>query len=133
MIDPNDCNSLEQFYELQFGGEQFSKEMYECSAKVRITADAAQVEATLNNTLAAQDMIAALAIRATANTWGDEIFFGLPGEVEVDDEFDQVQEVVDMGDLGYWPPGRAFRTFFGPTPASRGNEIRPASAVIVIG
>ena len=46
---------------------------------------------------------------------------------------EQGQEVVELGDLGYWPPGRAFCIFFGPTPASRGDEIRPASAVTVIG
>ena len=45
----------------------------------------------------------------------------------------QGQEVVDLGDLAYWPPGSAFCIFFGPTPMSRGNEIRPASAVTVVG
>ncbi|MQG29069.1 MAG: hypothetical protein FI723_11855, partial [SAR202 cluster bacterium] len=35
--------------------------------------------------------------------------------------------------LGYWPPGQAFCLFFGPTPASQGDEIRPASEVTVIG
>jgi hypothetical protein len=38
-----------------------------------------------------------------------------------------------MGHLGYWPSGHAFCIFFGPTPVSRGNEIRPASAVNVFG
>ena len=38
-----------------------------------------------------------------------------------------------MGDLGYWPPGKAFCIFFGPTPASCGSEIRPASPVNVFG
>jgi hypothetical protein len=41
------------------------------------------------------------------------------------------KEVVKMGDLGYWPLGNAFCIFFGRTPASRGNEIRPASPVNV--
>src|SRR5438552_12150375 len=40
---------------------------------------------------------------------------------------------VDMGDLGYWPPGKAFCIFFGTTPASQGDEIRPASPVNVLG
>jgi hypothetical protein len=40
---------------------------------------------------------------------------------------------VALGDLGYWPPGPAFCIFFGPTPASRGEEIRPASPVAVFG
>ena len=43
------------------------------------------------------------------------------------------REVVEPGDLGYWPPGRAFCIFFGPTPMSRGGEIRPASPVSVVG
>ena len=42
-------------------------------------------------------------------------------------------ELVEVGDLGYWPSGSAFCIFFGPTPVSRGNEVRPASAVNVIG
>ena len=42
-------------------------------------------------------------------------------------------ETVALGDLGYWPPGKAFCIFFGPTPMSRGDEIRPASAVTVVG
>jgi len=46
---------------------------------------------------------------------------------------EDAQEVVEMGDLGYWPPGHAFCIFFGRTPMSRGNEIRPASPVNVFG
>jgi len=45
----------------------------------------------------------------------------------------KARELVEVGDLGYWPSGNAFCIFFGPTPVSRGNEVRPASAVNVIG
>jgi hypothetical protein len=41
--------------------------------------------------------------------------------------------VVSIGDLGYWPDGNAFCIFFGPTPVSKGDEIRPASPVTVFG
>jgi len=71
----------------------------------------------------------ALPIEARANTWGDEIYFSIPVEAEAENP----KEVVELGDLGYWPPGSAFCIFFGPTPASRGDEIRPASPVNVIG
>lgn len=71
----------------------------------------------------------ALPIEAKANTWGDEIYFSIP--VEMDSE--NPKEVVEMGDLGYWPPGNAFCIFFGKTPASRKDEIRPASPVNVFG
>ncbi|MFX1521625.1 MAG: cyclophilin-like fold protein [Promethearchaeota archaeon] len=71
----------------------------------------------------------ALPFETSANTWGDEIYFSIP--VEVGEE--RAQETVEMGDLGYWPPGNAMCIFFGPTPMSRGNEIRPASPVNVFG
>ena len=51
-----------------------------------------------------------------------------PSEAE-----DGAKAVVEMGDLGYWPPGHAFCIFFGPTPASRGDECRAASVVNVVG
>jgi hypothetical protein len=84
----------------------------------------------LNDTRTARAVLDALPITASANTWGDEIYFGIP--VTADQENGD-QEVVEMGELGYWPPGHAFCIFFGRTPASQGDEIRPASAVTVIG
>jgi hypothetical protein len=66
---------------------------------------------------------------AEANTWGDEVYFEIPVYLEAEDP----QEVVQMGDLGYWPPGHAMCIFFGRTPVSRGEEIRPASPVNVFG
>jgi hypothetical protein len=71
----------------------------------------------------------ALPIKAKIATWGDEIYFPIP--VKVDKE--NPQQVVELGDVAYWPPGNALCIFFGLTPASVGNEIRPASAVNVIG
>ena len=99
------------------------------SRNIRITAGPVQLAAVLNDTQTAQSVWAALPIAAAANTWGEEIYFGIP----VNAALEQGQEVVELGDLGYWPPGRAFCIFFGPTPASRGAEIRPASAVTIIG
>jgi hypothetical protein len=48
-------------------------------------------------------------------------------------EAENPKEVLKLGELCYWPPGRAFCIFFGPTPASQGDEIRPASPVNVFG
>ena len=63
------------------------------------------------------------------NTWGEEIYFSIP----VDVGLENAKAVVSEGDLGYWPPGNAFCIFFGLTPASQGDEIRPASPVNVFG
>jgi hypothetical protein len=71
----------------------------------------------------------ALPIEAKINTWGDEIYFKIPVMVEKESP----KELVEMGDIAYWPPGNAFCIFFGKTPLSRGNEIRPASEVNVFG
>lgn len=96
---------------------------------ITITAGAVEVSAELNDTDAAEAVWNALPISAPGNTWGDEIYFRIPVAAKPED----LQEVVDFGDLAYWPPGSALCIFFGPTPASRGDEIRPASAVAVIG
>ena len=97
--------------------------------QMRIKAGAVEATATLNDTQTANAVWDALPITARGSTWGDEIYFGIP--VHLGEE--NGQAVVEMGDLGYWPPGNAFCIFFGPTPASRGNEIRPASPVNVFG
>jgi uncharacterized protein len=88
------------------------------------------MEAELNDTPTAQKIAGTLPIHASFNTWGDEIYFSIPVTAELDDS---ARDVVDMGDLGYWPPGKALCIFFGQTPMSRPGEIRPASAVNIVG
>jgi hypothetical protein len=97
--------------------------------RIRITAGPVSLDAELNGTRAAAAIWEALPIRAKAETWGDEVYFGIGLELPEEEP----RAVVAKGDLGYWSPGRAFCIFFGPTPASRGDEIRPASPVTVIG
>ena len=88
------------------------------------------MEAELNETPTAKKIAAALPLSATFNTWGDEIYFAIPVDADLDDN---AQEVVELGDLGYWPPGKAWCIFFGQTPVSQPGKIMPASAVNVIG
>ena len=98
--------------------------------KVQITSGDVSATADLYDSPTADAVWEALPIEGRANTWGDEIYFGIP--VQVDEE-DGARDVVEMGNLGFWPPGHAFCIFFGRTPASRGDEIRAASAVNVFG
>jgi hypothetical protein len=97
--------------------------------RIRITAGQVSVEARLKDTVTAEAIWSALPFTAEANTWGDEIYFSIPVRLGAEDP----QEVVESGDLGYWPPGQTFCIFFGRTPASVGDEIRPASPVNVFG
>jgi hypothetical protein len=97
---------------------------------IRITAGGVVLAARLNDSATAEAIYASLPIRATVQTWGDEIYFPIPVDQRL--AADAV-DVVEVGDLGYWPTGRAFCIFFGPTPASRGTEVRPASPVNLVG
>lgn len=98
--------------------------------RIQITAGSIVMSAELNESATARAIRDALPINAIARTWGDEIYFSIPVDAKLDES---AREVVEVGDLGYWPTGRAFCIFFGPTPMSQGNEIRPASAVNLVG
>ena len=79
------------------------------------------------NTKTSEALWSALPIEGSANRWGDEIYFGISVTVGLE----EAQQTVDVGDIGYWPPGKAFCIFFGPTPASKGKEPCAASPVNV--
>lgn len=96
---------------------------------IKITAGKVAATATLGGGQTADAIWNALPIEARGSTWGDEIYFSIPVACKPE----APRDVVEMGDLGYWPPGSAFCIFFGPTPASQGDEIRPASPVNVFG
>jgi hypothetical protein len=87
-------------------------------------------EAVLGESGAADAIWDSLPIESTCNTWGDEVYFDISTSLALDET---AREVVEVGDVGYWPPGTALCIFFGPTPASRGDEIRAASAVNIVG
>lgn len=100
------------------------------SGGIIILVDDLKVEAELNDSPTAQLIWKSLPIEGAANTWGDEIYFSIPVEAELEQT---AREEMEKGELGYWPPGSAFCIFFGPTPASRAGEIRAASPVNPIG
>ena len=97
---------------------------------IMIIAENVQVEAELNNRTTAQSIMSALPIEASAQRWGGEIYFSIAVDAELEEDS---REVLQAGELAFWPPGNAFCIFFGPTPASQGNDIRAASAVNIIG
>jgi hypothetical protein len=81
------------------------------------------------NQKTAKAIIDALPIESKVNRWGEEVYFSInarQGE-------EKSQEEVEVGDLGYWPPGNSFCIFFGKTPASTGSKPRAASPINVFG
>jgi hypothetical protein len=103
------------------------------SKKIKIITDITGcVEAELleeKNPVTVNAIWKALPFNSRAQTWGDEIYFSIP--VKLNEE--NAKSTVEFGDIGYWPPGQGFCIFFGPTPISSKNEIRPANPVNVFG
>lgn len=87
------------------------------------------MKAELNDSDISSKIYEKLPIKARVNTWGDEIYFPIPVIVQNENGVPSVQ----LGDLAYWPPSNCFCIFFGKTPISTANEIRPASEVTVLG
>lgn len=97
--------------------------------RIRIVVNDVSLAAEFNDTATAGAIWELLPIKGRANRWGDEIYFRIPAALELE----EAREIVEVGALAYWPQGHAFCVFFGPTPASLGDEVRPASAVTVFG
>lgn len=97
--------------------------------RIRLTIGQTAFEAELDNTRTAEAIWQALPIEGQGARWGQELYFAIPLDLPAED----AREEVARGELGYWPPGKAFCIFWGPTPASTGPEPRAASPVNVFG
>jgi len=99
--------------------------------KIKISTKDYEITAEMidKNSKTADAIWNSLPFESEVNTWGEEIYFSIPVKVGLENS----QDVVDVGDIGYWPPGKAFCIFFGQTPMSEPGKIRPASPVNVFG
>ena len=97
---------------------------------ITITAGSVSLAAELDDTALAKTVAAKLPIETAPNTWGDELYVGIPVQAGLDATATTKGKV---GDIGFWPPGNAMTIFFGPTPMSSGPDPVPASAVCLIG
>ena len=99
-------------------------------AKIIIEVGKHSVIAEIFDTDTGRAILEALPFQSQANTWGNEIYFSVPANTILEPG---ARAEVQIGDLAYWPTMPAFCIFFGPTPASYGDEPRAASAVNVFG
>jgi hypothetical protein len=87
-------------------------------------------DAELSDTITSKMLMNELPVNGSANIWGEEIFFPLTFTSECEPD---ACEEVEEGTLAYWPPGKAFCIFFGPTPVSTSEKPRAYSPVNVLG
>jgi hypothetical protein len=100
------------------------------NTKISITVADIILEADLGNTPTAEKIVELLPLEGHASVWGDEIYFDIPLEFELEPD---ARADMEVGDLGYWPSGPAFCIFFGPTPVSTDDRPRAYSPVNLFG
>ena len=94
------------------------------SQSIELTVGDVTLQAELNDSPTAKELIAALPFSGSASRWGDEYYFSTP--VSAGEGPDATADW-KVGDLAFWPPGNAFCILFGPTPASSSDAPRTAS------
>ena len=97
---------------------------------IRIIIGDREVKATLNESKTAEALNELLPLEISMTRWGDEYYgdCGLSAPLESD-----ARAEMEVGALAYWPQGSALCIFFGPTPASTGEEPRAVSPVNPLG
>jgi hypothetical protein len=98
--------------------------------RVRIAWQGGEVTANLRDTPTAKQLLTVLPCEASANTWGDEIYFDVPLKAVLEPD---AQQVVEPGTVCFWVQGSSLALPFGPTPASKGDECRLVTRCNVLG
>jgi hypothetical protein len=97
---------------------------------VRIIVGDITLGAELDDAPTANLVYDALPLSARGSYWGEEFYSPIPVKAKTEPG---ASDVVEVGEIAFWPPGKCLCLFWGPTPASHGNECRAADPVNVVG
>src|SRR5437764_1991454 len=98
--------------------------------KLRITAGKLVLEVELRDTPTSKALAAALPFEATAQTWGEELYFSTPVSAKLEAD---AKQVVDPGTVCFWTEGDALALPYGRTPISTDERPKLAARCNVLG
>ncbi len=94
-------------------------------ARIKISSGTAVLICELLETPTAAALPDLLPLEGRASLWGEEVYFSTPLQIAAEAD---ARDLLEAGEIAYWPPGNAICICFGPTPVSTGSELRLASA-----
>ena len=91
--------------------------------KAYIRIDNIKFQINLKNTNTSKKIIENLPLKGVCNSWGKEFYFYTKLNIPLEKT---AKQIVEFGEIAYWPSGDAIAIGFGKTPISSGNEIKLA-------
>ena len=98
--------------------------------KIKIKFLSFSISVDLHNTENARQIWEACPIKSIINTWGNEIYFDTKINTIIDKT---AKNIISKGEIAFWVEGASIAIGFGPTPISKGNEIRLVTNANIIG
>jgi uncharacterized protein len=99
-------------------------------ARIKISWPKGAANATLNDTATVRALVAALPVKAKAQTWGEEVYFEIPVKAKLENG---AKQVVPPGTVCFWVEGSSLALPWGRTPVSEGDEPRLVTRCNVLG
>jgi uncharacterized protein len=98
--------------------------------KLSLEFKTARIEVQLLETATAKALWAALPFDATAQTWGEEVYFATPVKIALERD---AKQIVDPGTVCFWTEGDALALPYGRTPISSDERPKLANRCNVVG